>query len=428
MALVGFATLTLPTITGGPLTNFPVLLKTVDFHTNAINGGSTSIDNGGDNFRMYTDSSKTTRLSVQVERFVTGGSPDVEVYVKVPSAATSGTIYVEADDTWTQPAATAAFGSQSVWTDYAYVSHDGGTTDSATGAVMVDDGSGSVSTSPWGAARIAPRQRCSDATIADLTSNFAVQVWHNGNAGGTLACRRDGTTHQWQEFIGVGPGDYFMATTGVTAGTINLGTPGSGWRSVTLNVTSATDIDHYAQGSTTSTANNGISITSQAAVPLRIGYRGNGGLGTVGNGNGATFGEVRVRTSTLTSAWINAEFSNQNSSVAWVSTTAWGNGGGGSPVKGIRFTWQDESLVAGVNLTNIQVAWFDQPLPGNFLAPTFTTTTGTTNGSGIFEIDLDAVTALAIGGTGFLIAYDTDAGDHKNTLLFAGQLNVMDIQ
>lgn len=123
------ATLTLPTITGGPLTNFQVCLRNDDFPTAAIDGGATSIDNGGGNLICYEDDTKAQQLALHVERFVTGGTPDVEVYVMMTSADSSDTIYIEADDTQTsQPAASSTYGSENA-TICDLQSFDGGATD-----------------------------------------------------------------------------------------------------------------------------------------------------------------------------------------------------------------------------------------------------------------------------------------------------------
>jgi hypothetical protein len=118
-------TYTLPTISGTH-TDFPVVLKTADFPSAAVDGGASSLLNGGGDLRAYTDNTKTTRLPLDVVRLVTGGTPDCEVHVKVPSAATSSTIYLEADAIETaQPAVTDTFGRNAVWSDYEAVWHLG---------------------------------------------------------------------------------------------------------------------------------------------------------------------------------------------------------------------------------------------------------------------------------------------------------------
>lgn len=123
MARYGY-TLTLPTLTGTHA-NEVVLLRAKEFPTAAIDGGATSILNGGGNLRAYTDDTKTTQLPVEIFSFVTGGTPLIHVEVKLPSVFTSATIYVESDDVaTTQPAVTDTYGRNSVWSEYEFVSHD----------------------------------------------------------------------------------------------------------------------------------------------------------------------------------------------------------------------------------------------------------------------------------------------------------------
>lgn len=108
-------TRTLPAITGNH-SDAPVLLVAGSFPATAIDGGASSIDNGGGNLRAYTDDTKSTQLSLHVVEFVTGGSPDIQLRVKIPSAFTGATIYLEADSVaTTQPAVGAAFGRNAVY-------------------------------------------------------------------------------------------------------------------------------------------------------------------------------------------------------------------------------------------------------------------------------------------------------------------------
>lgn len=112
----GQGLITLPTITGSP-TDVPVLLTNGCFAANAIDGGSLSLANGGGSLRFYTDDTKVTRLACDVVEFVVGASPSIQVWVKVPTASTGATIYVEEDPVETsQPAAGADFGRNSVYT------------------------------------------------------------------------------------------------------------------------------------------------------------------------------------------------------------------------------------------------------------------------------------------------------------------------
>lgn len=167
-------TYTLPTIAGSH-TGAPILLKTVDFPPSAIDGTANSLTNGGGSLIAYTDNTKTTRLSVDVVRLVSGGSPYARVWVKIPTAATSNTIFIENDDTQTnQPAFGAAFGRNSVWSDFELVIHgDNNTPVDSTGNHTV-----STNGSP---------------SITSTAIGDGISI-NSGNAGGTAA--------QWVRAVG----------------------------------------------------------------------------------------------------------------------------------------------------------------------------------------------------------------------------------
>ena len=116
-------------------TDFTWLATEDNFPTAAIDGGGTSIDNGGGNLRCYTDDTKATQLPIEVVSFVTGGTPSVQVWGLSGTLNVASTVYIEADEVaTTQPAVGAAFGRNAVWVDYLIVSHlniDGTTTSGA---------------------------------------------------------------------------------------------------------------------------------------------------------------------------------------------------------------------------------------------------------------------------------------------------------
>ena len=87
-----------------------------NFPAAAVDGGATSVLNGGGNLRCYTDSTKTTRIPIEVVTFVTGGAPDIQVWGLSPTLGVGSTVYIEADSVATaQPAVGAAFGRNAVY-------------------------------------------------------------------------------------------------------------------------------------------------------------------------------------------------------------------------------------------------------------------------------------------------------------------------
>jgi len=312
-------TRTLPNISGFHV-DFPVILTSGSFPSEAIDGGVNSLLNGGGNLRAYTDDTKATRLPLEIVKFVTGISPEIEVHVKIPLAHTGATIYLEADTVEiSQPSFSDMHGRNSVWIDYDVVSHDGGSSDSV-GNTFIDDGSGASVSSPWGDAVSSPRNRVSDISVGNRIDNFTLQCWHKGNGNGTLLSRRDGGNHQYA--FGIFSGVYFFNTTTQT-GNISLGSVNSGWQKTTLVINTATDIDFYVNGVFKGNINR--TSMSHRDYPLRIGYRGNGGLGSVGYAYSGDQGEVRSRIGTISAEWEETEnsmFQNPNS---WGSSSQWIN-------------------------------------------------------------------------------------------------------
>ena len=424
MATVDFFNWTAPPVTGGPHTNTEILLTEDDFPAAMIDGGAQSIANGGGNFRAYTAADKITQLPLDVVRFVTGGTPDIRVWLTYPSFDTGSNIYIETDDAvTTQPAVGAAFGQHAVWSpDFHAASHDG-LTDIVSGATILDDGSGASTTSPLGPCYAAVRGRYSDASIADVTSTFTYEFWTDvGSATGTFISRRDGSTHQTQSYII--SGTYGCATTGLTNN--NVGSSSAGWQHVVYTFPSATNASVYRGGAALTTGNDLVSISNQPTIPLRYGFRGNGGVGTVGAGIGANLAEMRVRKSVRSSAYYAMIYDNQSA-----VSSAWGTvgllNGGGTPIKGVQFIWRNKSNIPEGNLTNISVAVYSQLLPGDFGTALEQSNTLSSAGNGLFKIDLDS-TGVSMSDTVFVIAYDLDGTDHRNSQNFCGRLVVGDIQ
>lgn len=118
--------------------NFVWLATEANFPATAIDGGATSILNGGGNLRCYTDSTKTTRLPIEVVTFVTGGSPQVHIRGLSPTLGNLSTVYIEADQAETsQPPVNDTYGRNSVWVDRITAVHSDPTTDSTGNATPV---------------------------------------------------------------------------------------------------------------------------------------------------------------------------------------------------------------------------------------------------------------------------------------------------
>lgn len=124
-------------------TNFPLLLTAASLPTDMLDkdGAHPAVD-GGNSVRFYAYlNGVETRLSCEIVSLVTNNTPasaTAEIYVLIPQITTYAdkkiVVWWNPDGADAQPAANAAYGSQSVWTDYVLVSHNGGATDSTSNA------------------------------------------------------------------------------------------------------------------------------------------------------------------------------------------------------------------------------------------------------------------------------------------------------
>jgi hypothetical protein len=95
-------------------------------------------------------------------------------------------------------------------------------------------------------------------------------------------------------------------------------------------------------------------------------------------------------------------------------------------VKGVRIRLHN-GATPRASITGLSAVWWDSTTPHTFGAPVFATNTGATDASGDLQLDIDADTALAIGGSGCLLVYKLDGADHRDSLTFFGRAEVIDI-
>jgi hypothetical protein len=164
MAYAGFLrTLPIPTAT---LSGFVCLLNAGWFtqaDANALDG--TTFINGGGSLRIYTDATKTTQLPLEVVTFVTGGTPEVQAWIRIPTyTGAATTVWVESDAVAiAQPAFSDTYGRNAVWSDYEAVIH---ASEAGTDGVFVDStGNGLDTTLTTG------------ATLSTTTSNPLGGSW-----------------------------------------------------------------------------------------------------------------------------------------------------------------------------------------------------------------------------------------------------------
>lgn len=336
-------TYTLPTITGTHA-GFPVVLKAVDFPTGAKDGGASSVDNGGGNLRAYTDSGKGTQLPLEVVRFVTGGTPDIEVWVRIDSASTGATIYLEADAVAvSQPAATDTYGRNAVWQDYHFVGHMEGLP-----STTITDSSGnqdatSTSNVLQTTGVIGDGGETDDAndnqlaTVSGLTvsSGMAISAWMriDSYSGGSALPSVGINETDKRFYIGAfeGTGTLFggYGTRSLQGPAYTLGTT----KKLAVYIDSGTAYFQVDGG--TPISNTG---TFTGSSTLTVGVTGRNASPT--NPIDGMVDEVRVRkaASNLTASqwqnWEATEYANQTAATAWGTVGTWADSGGGTTITG----------------------------------------------------------------------------------------------
>ena len=337
-------TRTLPTITGSH-SDFPVLLTAGSFPAAAIDGGASSIDNGGGNLRAYTDSGKATQLSLEVVTFVTGGTPDIQVWCKIPTAATSNTIFLEADAVaTTQPAVGVAFGRNSVWADYEAVIH---ANETGTDGVFVDSTGNSHDTTLTTGATLATTttghpfgatwpdfDTTSAATLtssAQILNNSAMSIsaWIDPDvlsAGdGIIGNRYQSGDTEWYTLQSNGR----TFAKGPTTEDLVNGSFAASTRYVTTTH-DASSLDLFVNGALnaddTSIANTG-GINTPVGRDYRFGTYFADASGSRYDGRA---GSLKFRKLKISLNLHSTEYNNQSDPVNWGTSSAWADGGGGS--------------------------------------------------------------------------------------------------
>lgn len=200
--------------------NFAWVATADNFPAAAIDGGTTSILNGGGNLRCYTDDTKATQIPIEVVVFVTGGSPSIQVWGLSPTLNVASTIYIEADAVATnQPAVSAAFGRDATWVNYEAVIHanetgtngvfvdstgNGHDTSLTTGSTLITTTSGNPFGLSW--PDFSSSEVLSLTNSYDLINNspFTISCWVDADitsdGSGLFGSRYDSPDSNWAQF------------------------------------------------------------------------------------------------------------------------------------------------------------------------------------------------------------------------------------
>jgi len=289
------------------LTDFPLL---VDLSDMPAGFWSTVADGGGD-IRVFK-ADGTTELAREVVSCDTAAETG-ELWVKYEgtlSGSVDTTIQIHADGVSSDYAVTATYGRNNVWTNYEFVSHDGGATDStgtyaptASGGVLPGSvGQIGTSTSFDGVGD----QYVLPEGALETTGDFTLQLWGNfddlqdANAG--FISRRSGVAwnYSWRDRGGKAS---LLVGTGAVTATSQLVT--GAWLNLGVTHTSAGAVTHYRAG-----APDGSGARSGAVATPVLGA--NIAYDTANYIDGA-MDELRVRFAVLSPAHFSTEHNNQSS-------------------------------------------------------------------------------------------------------------------
>ncbi len=137
------------------LVDFPVLITLDHLNNEILDGGANSALNGGGDIRFSSDSAGNNQLAIEVVEFVTSGVPAnrrCQIWVKIPvlSATANTTIYIWYNKAGeVQPPSNSSYGSQSVWTNYDFVTHDM-RTESSSGQPITLNSAAGLAPGPFG--------------------------------------------------------------------------------------------------------------------------------------------------------------------------------------------------------------------------------------------------------------------------------------
>ena len=313
----------------------PLVIKTADFPAAALDGTANAILNGGGNLRAYTDSSKATRLPLDIVTLVSSGSPDALVHARIDTAESAATIYFETHESeTTQPAVGAAFGRNAVWADYEAVLHLSETGDGTAGEYIDSSGNGhdgqlTSGTSPpaaittnhpfggtWSGFGNSHAITLANTAAMITGGDFNFSIFYNvtllNNAKGLFGNRFGSSSDYAQMKLNGqvrvnGAGDVTVGGTQATADVTNKMQADVG----------AGGIEYFQNGAS---KNTGSGQTLTTDDDFRIGTYYDASSERFINGNAC---EARIRKSKLGATWVAVEYANQIGNGDWATSSAW---------------------------------------------------------------------------------------------------------
>jgi len=273
------------------------------------------VASGGGDIRVTLDDG-STRLPVDLVAIDTGAQAGwVHVKVGTLSSSTDTVIRVYYGATGlSQPAATDTYGRNAVWSDYAFVSHDGGRTDATgnhTPAVHnVTDGSHGFM-GPTGAFN-GSNSHIIVSGAGGISNELTKQFWGRPATGATHDMRwfanNTLTSVYFQDSYGSGlNANTFNGSNHYTLAGVGSSLTRGAWTAVHYTVSHGAGVGRLYVNGTQTGGDASDSITFSSSSALRIGSHRAGVNWVKGE-----IGEIRTRHAALTADWITAEYANQS--------------------------------------------------------------------------------------------------------------------
>lgn len=347
--------------------DFTWLAVTSNFPTASKDGGASSILNGGGNLRAYVDDTKAVQLPIEIVTFVTGGSPDIQVWGLSPTLNVASTIYIEADAVaTTQPAVGASFGRDAVWASFEVVLHlsetgtngvfvdstgNGHGTTLTTGATLGTTSAGHPFGSTWPDFTAAQALTLTSSTGLINNSAFSMSAWLSidmlSNVEGLWGNRWDSPDTNWAQF-------------NTSARIITKAATVENTAAPTFPAQGTTFLsDTYQDSSTLKLFHDGVlaaednSVTGGQSIvsvnDFRIGTYFDNAAARRYNGR---ICEVRVKKSIGSNDLRTSEYNNQNDAATFFTSSAWvDSGGGGITVTGATANYNYTGIDGSIDLT-----------------------------------------------------------------------------
>jgi len=318
------------------LTNYPAYVDLSDMTTEFW----ADVVNGGGDIRCYSDVGLTTELAREIVSCDTATDTG-EMHVKVTSLTTTAVVYVTTDGSSSEPASTATYGRNNVWSDYVGVYHLESLTLDSTGngytltnnntvaniASQIGDGADFTATNTNKTLTNATNFGMGTGTDITMQTWFSpydvtdalegITFFNNSTRDIKVGFFQDNGTISFRVERMFVNSDYHSYTHGMSDGD---------WAMLHMTWDNTNKISYFNGGSVDNSTYSG-NGSGTTGSNFTIGSEQNAG-GTVRLWGSNKVDETRVRLGILSADWITTEYNNQSAVGAFWTIADAGGGGG----------------------------------------------------------------------------------------------------